>query len=73
MSSVCAKFSYRERHGAKYVAGVILLNGSAFLFGNAILGCRDKILRGTHDANDGKDTKRNGQVAITVMLVKTKR
>jgi hypothetical protein len=69
---VVTKLPHRERHFAEYVAGIILLHGSAFLFGNAVLGCLHQILGRTYDANHREDTKRNGQITSAVTLVKIK-
>ena len=73
MTSALAKFACGERHRAEYVAGIILLNGGAFLFGDAILGCGNEILCGTNDSYHREDSERNGQILAALPLVKAKR
>jgi hypothetical protein len=70
MKAIVAKFSYGERHAPEYLTRIVLLNGHAFLFGDTMLGCRDQILCGAHDANDRKDTERNGQISVAIILLK---
>ena len=73
MTSTLAKFPHGKRHGSKYVAGIILLNRRAFLFGNTILGCGNQILCGTNDSYHREDSERNGQILAALPLVKAKR
>lgn len=73
MKAIVAKFAHGERHGAEYAARIVLLNRHAFLLGDAVLGCRDQVLCGAHDADNRKDTKRNGQISAALMLLKAQR
>ena len=70
-NALCAKFAGWEGHATEDVAGVILFNGAALFFGDAIFGSLDQELRGTHKANYREDAKRYRQIAfVTVVIVK---
>ena len=73
--SLRTELIYRERHGAKNAARIIVLQGGTFLFGNAILGCLHQQLCGTHDPYDRKNSQRNRQISAVFRLavVKAKR
>jgi hypothetical protein len=65
------EFIYGECHRIEYPARVILVGSYAFLVGNAILGSVDKILTGTNDANDRKDTEAHKKISVAVLVAKT--
>lgn len=51
-NAVAAEFSYRERHRTENMARIVLLYGTALLFGDAKFACIDQKLCRTHDADD---------------------
>ena len=72
-----AKFCRWERHRTEYATRIVLFNGNALLFGNAIFGCLNEILCRAHDANNREDAKRYGQITFSASafaaIVKAKR
>ncbi len=56
-------------HIVEYLAGIILISGDAFLVGNSVFSSTDKILCGTNDTNDGKDTDRNEKLPFGMVSV----
>lgn len=62
--SVGAKFANRKRHLAEDLAGIVLLNGTALLFGNTVFGGVDQKLCGTNDAHHRENTERYGQITV---------
>ena len=63
--SVRAEFTDGKRHLAEDLAGIVLLNGTALLLGNAILGGVDQQLGGTNDAHHRENAEGYGQIAVT--------
>ena len=63
--AVTAKLTGWERHRAEYAARIVLFNGNAFLFGNAVFCGLDEILRRANDANNRKDAQRNREITLT--------
>ena len=55
------KFVYGERHVLEHLAGIVCGGGNTFLFGNGIFGSVDEILRGTFNANNGKEAEGDGK------------
>ena len=55
-----AKLLNGECDRTEECAGVFFVGAAyAFLFGNAVIGCLYKDLRGSHDSNDGENTEGN--------------
>lgn len=51
------------------MTGIVLLNGMALLFGDAVFACLYEELSGANDAHHRKDTERHGQIASAVTVV----
>ena len=45
----------------EHLAGVVCGGGNTFLFGNGVFGSVNEILRGTFNADDGKEAERDGK------------
>ena len=58
------ELSRRERHTTEYATRIVLFNGNAFLFGDAVLGCLNEILCGAHDANYREDAERYSEITL---------
>ena len=55
------EFVYGERHVLEHLAGVVCGGGNTFLFGNGVFGSVNEILRGTFNADDGKEAEGDGK------------
>lgn len=58
-----AKFSRRKRHSAENGTRIVVLGRDAFLIGNAIFGCVDKILCGANYSYYRENAERHGKEA----------
>lgn len=58
-----AKFSRWKRHSAENSARIVILGRDAFLIGNAIFGCVDKILCGANYSYYRENAERHGKEA----------
>ena len=64
-----AELCRRERHGAEYGAGIVVLCRDALLIRHAVLGRMDEILRRSYDAHHLEISERNGKIsAVAVVL-----
>jgi hypothetical protein len=70
--SVGAKFTDRESHRAEDAAGIVFFRANAFLVGNTVFRCVNKILSGSYYSDYGKYTKRyckESSVGVTKISV----